>query len=209
MSHNYEELRQTAVDVLLNRSPAVQPYPPNQFGHLVICVAYALNNVLRGQNPYPQPTLQNDDLTLLGEVFWDLFRDGIITLGVDGGNERYPFFRLTRFAAERLAGTPPYHFHDVQTYEKVIRENVSAIDDVAMRYLGEAMRAFSANCMLAAAVMLGVATEHVFLLVVESADASQKFKANFAPVSKERTILQRVIKFKRLVEQHIGDFRPT
>ena len=63
--------------------------------------------------------------------------------------------------------------------------------------------------MLAAAVMLGVATEHIFLLVVEAADASQKYKTVVAPVLKERSILQKVIKFKRLVEQHISDFPPA
>ena len=88
----------------------------------------------------------------------------------------------------------------------MVRENIPGIDDVTLRHAAEGMRAFSANCMLAAAVMIGVATEHVFLLVVESAEKSKTHGAAFAPVSKERAILQKVNKFKRILEPHLAAF---
>ena len=66
----------------------------------------------------------------------------------------------------------PYFFHDLETYTKLIRTNVPTINDITLLYLQEAMQSFKSGCMLAATVMLGVASEHSFLLLLEAAEKS-------------------------------------
>ncbi|MGA8872612.1 MAG: hypothetical protein WB460_15810, partial [Candidatus Acidiferrales bacterium] len=54
---------------------------------------------------------------------------------------------------------------------------------------------------MAATVMLGVATEHTFVLMVEAIDNNPAHSARFANVSTQKTILQKVSKFKAIIDQ--------
>jgi hypothetical protein len=73
-------------------------------------------------------------------------------------------------------------------------------------YLQEAMQSFRAGCMLAATVMLGVASEHSFLLLVEAAETSPKYGSHFGAVAKEHTIFQKFKKFRAVFEKQVkGD----
>ncbi len=84
--HSYEELRGVIVDILLKRESV--HYEPNQYAHLVSGVAEVLAR--RGspadQRPlYGSPhevRLHSHDVELVRDVFWDLFRQGFITLGM-------------------------------------------------------------------------------------------------------------------------------
>jgi hypothetical protein len=90
-------------------------------------------------------------------------------------------------------------FHDVSSYERAIKSEVPSIDDVTLIYLKEAMQSFRSGCLLASTVMVGVATEHTFLLLVET--INQKHFSIFGAVDKERTILQKVNKFKFILDR--------
>ena len=57
------------------------------------------------------------------------------------------------------------------------------------------MQSSRAGCLLAATVMLGVATEDTFMLLAEKIEQNPTHSATFANVSNERTILQKVNKF--------------
>jgi hypothetical protein len=48
--------------------------------------------------------------------------------------------------------------------------------------------------------MLGVATEHTFLLLVEAIEKSSTYAKMFAAVSKERPILRRVNTLKKILD---------
>ncbi len=95
-----------------------------------------------------------------------------------------------------------YFFHDVSTYETIIRREVPAIDEVTLVYLKEAMQAFQAGCILSSSVMLGVATEHTFLLLLESIETNPTHQVTFASVAKERSILPKFNKFKSILDKH-------
>jgi hypothetical protein len=56
---------------------------------------------------------------------------------------------------------------------------------------------------MAATVMLGVASEHSFLLLLEAAEANATYGSRFASAVKERTILQKFRKFKAALDQHV------
>lgn len=69
-----------------------------------------------------------------------------------------------------------------------------------MLYLKEAMQAFRAGCLLSSSVMLGVASEHEFLTLIDYLEASSKWERDFSKVFKERNILGKVNRFRTSME---------
>jgi hypothetical protein len=138
-------------------------------------------------------------------VFWDLFRQGIITLGLNDANRQFPFIRPTQLGKRIAAGHSAYFFHDVSSYERAIRAEIPSISETTLLYLKEAMQAFRAGCILSTTVMLGVAAEHTFMLLLEEIEASTKYEKTYAAVFRERTVLQKINKFKNILDQHAKD----
>jgi hypothetical protein len=204
MSHSYEEIRAAAIEILAEREKV--SFDANQYGHLEIGIAEVFARRTGQQDQQSifgsHAHLEPSDAELFLEVFWDLFRQGIITLGFDRNNCEFPFFRVSRVGQRILQNQSVYFFHDVSTYTATIQKEVPAINAVTLIYLQEAMQAFRSGCILSATVMLGVATEHTFLLLVETILQSKSHAATFAAVDKERTILQKVNKFKSILDQH-------
>lgn len=201
MDHSYEELRSAALDILAGRENST--YGASQYKQLKIGLSDALQSRERGERMV-NSKLSPHDSELFLELFWDLFRQGIITLGMNDHNREFPWFRVTSFGKKLLAGDSPYFFHDLSSYEKVITDTVPNIDDVTLTYLKEAMQAFMSGCLLSSSVMLGVATEHSFLMLLEVVDANHTHGPLFSSVSKERTILPKLNKFKKILEQNIS-----
>ena len=199
MSHSYEELRSVVLDILAKREEVY--YDPTQYEHLSLGIGQVFarreGRTQRGQMSYP---LDASDKEAFLELFWDLFRQGIITLGLDDGNRNFPFFRPTKLGQQIAAGQGAYFFHDVSSYESAIRREVSKINDVTLLYLKEAMQAFRSGCMLSATVMLGVAVEHTFMLLLEVLESNAIHQKTFSSVFTERTLLQKVNKFRNLLD---------
>lgn len=203
MDHSYEELRSLTLDILAGRERP--SYSPDQFAHLVIGVAEVVeqregrSDRRRGSDAQLSVT----DRELVREIFWDLFRQGVITIGSDNANQNYPHFKVSQFGRRILENENTYFFHDLTTYTTLIKSNVPHINDITLLYLQEAMQSFKSGCMLAATVMLGVASEHTFLLLLETAEANAKYGARFASAAKERSLLQKFRKFKTALDQHV------
>lgn len=205
MDHSYEEIRAAALDVLSGREKG--PYEPSQYEHISINVAevFAKREHVGVQphgsrRPY---TLSPTDRELFLEVFWDLFRQGIITIGLNDSNREFPFCRLSRLGQKLVGAQDTYFFHDVSTYTRWLQQEVPAIDPVTLLYVQEALQAFRSGCILSSTVMLGVATEHTFLQVLESCERSATYARRFSPVAKERSILHKVNKFKKILDDCI------
>ena len=205
MDHSYEEIRNVVIEIFAERENVMHG---SQYGRLLRGAAQVFHR-REGSKPlapsilHHEPHLSGNDEELTREVFWDLFRQGIITLGSDNANPEYPWFKVSSFGKKVLDNQNPYFFHDLESYTKLIRTNVPAINDITLLYLQEAMQSFKSGCMLAATVMLGVASEHSFLLLVEAAETSPKYGSHFATVSKERTILQKFRKFRAALENNV------
>ncbi|MFA4850882.1 MAG: hypothetical protein WC626_14255, partial [Methanoregula sp.] len=141
------------------------------------------------------------------EVFWDLFRQGIITLG-SGGNssEGYPYFRLSSYGKKILENNELYFFHDVSSFEKSILGVIPNINKITLDYLKEAMQDFRSGCFLSSSVMMGVALEHSFDLMIESINQNPKFLEMFKSVSTKQTIYRRTNEFKNILTQNHKEF---
>jgi hypothetical protein len=117
-------------------------------------------------------------------------------------------FRVSEFGRKLIAHQQAYFFHDVSSYELAIKSEVPAIDSITLLYLKEAMQSFKTGCVLASTVMLGVATEHTFLLLLERIEQSHIHASIFARVGRERTILQKVNKFKSILDGQVSNLPP-
>lgn len=203
MDHSYEEIRGAALDVIAGRERVGRDV--NQYQSLLLGVAEVLarRDGTHRQGTTAHPSRVDSELFL--EVFWGLFREGVITLGLNDSNREFPFFRATEAGKAIASGSSPYFFHDVSTYRQVLLTEVPDLHDVTLLYLQEAMQAFRAGCLLSATVMLGVAAEHTFMLVLEGAESKDPWATRFQNVRAQRSILPRINKFKNVLDQHVGD----
>lgn len=207
IAHSFEELRDAALDILAEREKG--SCEPSQYGNLSRCVAEVLSKRDGTFDPTSRDTqLQGADADLFVDVFWALFREGIITLGYNSANNGYPWCRVSHFGKRMIANPHAYFFHDVTGYERTLRHEVPQIDDVTVQYLAEAMNCFRSGCMLASTVMVGVAAEHTFLLLLETIEANKQHATKLARVAKERTILGKLNAFARVIEQDAGNLLP-
>jgi hypothetical protein len=140
------------------------------------------------------------------EVFWELFRQGIITLGTENDpGQAYPWFRLSSFGQQLIENKDVYFFHDLSSYERLIRENIPDIDELTLFYLKEAMQTFIVGCRLSSAVMLGVALEYSLDMLYDTINQNGTYASHFQSVSKEKTLLQKFNKFKQKLNEKKQD----
>src|SRR5229473_5904342 len=126
MDHSFEEIRSAALDLLAGRERAA--YDLSQYQNLLVGVAEVFAR--REANPQPReyqgggtigPSLSSADREVFLEVFWSLFREGIITLGFNDANREFTFFRFTDLGRRLSANQQAYFFQDVSSYERLIR----------------------------------------------------------------------------------------
>jgi len=208
MDHSYEEIRGAALDVLAGREKG--SLEPSQYSHLESGVAevFARREAPGQQRRHDSPQLSAADADLFMEVFWDLFRQGIITLGCDRSNKAFPFLRVSHFGKRILENQDTYFFHDITSYTNLIQQSIPSIDPTTLLYLQEAMQAFRAGCMLSSSVMLGVAAEHTFVLLMETINGNPVHSQVFSAVNKERMILHKINKFREILGKRLGDLPP-
>lgn len=149
--HSYEEIRDAAIDILLGRDRV--EWKPEQYSNLVTGVAEVLERRSRPEgtrSPYgsaEQIPLAPQDQEFVRDVFWDLFRQGIITLGLNRHNDAWPWFRLSHFGQQALATQGPYRFHDTSSFINLVKGEAPDISPEALAYLDEAVAAFYAGCL--------------------------------------------------------------
>ncbi len=187
----------------------IQPsirYNPDDFDYLVNGVAQVL--VRRGKSTISEPMvngpndirMQDDDVELVRDVFWDLFRQGFITLGRDANTPMWPWFRISHHAHKTLATISPWRFHDRSSYLELVRREVPDLSQTAIVYLQEAVAAYYSDCVLSSCVMLGVAAEVEFLRLITEGLANNTYSGYFAKANQEKIISQKIIKFQAAVE---------
>ena len=208
MSHSYEEIRSAAFKVIAEDSNI------DEFDDLKLKVGKFIDK-FDGKDPRPpsqypaNSALGGNDSETLREVFWDMFRQGIVTLGKDEANSIFPFFKVTSHGKKATAGDDYYFITDTSGLEKKLRDKIPNIDDITLLYLRESFQAFRSGCLLSSSVMLGVAAEHVFLKLLKTLEDHQSYKEKFKSVFKQRTILSKIEKFKTIASQDKKNFPHT
>ncbi|MFZ0663663.1 MAG: DUF4145 domain-containing protein [Acidobacteriaceae bacterium] len=110
------------------------------------------------------PDLQNE----IRGVIWDLIIQGIIVPGIPNqlGNSGLPSFVITEWGKKALE-SHEYISYDASRYIQKIKDSIPNVDEAVVLYLKEALRSFRAGAYVASAVMTGVASEKVLLLLRE------------------------------------------
>ena len=201
MRHSYEEIRSAAFEVL---SKAGKGQSIKQYSDLKIEVGKVLDKY---DNIQPKPprsypaddALSKEDAETFREVFWDLFRQGIITLGIDESNNKFPFFKITLFGIKAVEEGNIYFISDTTIYEQRVKNEIPNIDDVSLLYLKESFQAFRSGCLISSAVTLGVAAEHLFHLLLDQLESNPNYNLKFQSVFKEKSILRKIDKFKAII----------
>lgn len=103
------------------------------------------------------------------EALWGLVADGLVYLDPSGqgsgtDNWQWKLSADGRTAAAGGAWEP----RDPEGYLRRLRREAPGLDDLAVRYVQEALQAFNARCYLACSVMLGVASEQAFRGLAEA-----------------------------------------
>ena len=95
------ELRKIVVDIIFGKENVF--YPPTQFAHLALGVAEVLDRRAGNTNvDISQQRLNSNDGDLVREIFWDLFTERVITIGMNPDNPSFPWFRQHSNAAANL-----------------------------------------------------------------------------------------------------------
>ncbi len=208
MAYSNEEIRSTILEIISGKERG--SFIPNQYLNLQSNLA----EVFGRRNPSSvifssgKFSLNKDDRERFLEVFWDLFRQNIITLGSDDSNPNFPNFHVSSFGKKILDQETPYFFHNVSSYESVIRENIPDIDETTLIYLKEAMQAFQIGCLLSSSVMLGVAIEFSFEQLLETINSNVKYTEKFKNAVNERTILRKLTKFQNIIHELSKELPP-
>jgi len=200
MEHSYEEIRKAALALLAGHEEG--QYNNDQYTNFRNNVADVLkkwDESVTGQRSF---SFSKEDDLLFQEVFWELFRQGNITLGSEYNmSQGYPFFRLSSFGKQLIENKEVYFFHDLSSYEKQIRETIPDIDDLTIFYLKEAMQAFMVGCRLSSSVMLGVALEHSLNLLYEDIKQNDGHRELFSKVFQEQFLLRKFKHFRNGLNQ--------
>src|SRR6516225_8777703 len=147
-------------------------------------------------------------------VIWELISQGLLRPGqrfeprVSNQAESLPWLTVTPHGTKCFAarGYVPY---DADGYLAKLTHDVPGIDRVALMYLGEALATFRSNHYLAAAVMVGVASEKLILVLhdavasaLDSPDKKQKFE-----VATEGKLVK--VKYEEIRKRIIDKLNPS
>ena len=202
--HSYEEIRNVVLEIILGRSGCPGD-PPSEFLDLqdvtARCFIYRETDVTHFNQIMPS-SLSRSDQDTFREIFWDLFREGIITLGTSKGQPEFPWFTVTKRGWAIAEHQRPYWFHDVITYESAVLQEIPDIDLATLAYLRESMQAYLSGCVLSATVMLGVATESSFERLLETIKENEDERSRFKKCLSERGIYRRLNAFGKAIQDH-------
>ncbi|HSH59870.1 MAG TPA: hypothetical protein VK988_09575 [Acidimicrobiales bacterium] len=96
------------------------------------------------------------------EALWGLVGEGLVYLDPAGQGSSTDNWRWSLSSVGvRAAAGGTWEPRDPEGYLRRLRAHTPQVDPVALSYVEEALRAFSARCYLATSVMLGVASERV------------------------------------------------
>jgi hypothetical protein len=132
---------------------------------------------------------QNDD-HLCRIVVSELVTSGIIVLGNGWNTPNLPWMQITEFGVKCIQ-TGVIQPYDSDGYLSRMNRDIPNIDDTALRYLQESLDCLRRECLMASMVMLGGASEKIFILLTESLHGS----------------IQDPIRKKRFEKNAINDWR--
>jgi hypothetical protein len=115
--------------------------------------------------------------TLICQIFHELYLERIIIPGTASlTSDRmmdWPNYQITEYGRQVLQ-TVEYNPYDPDGYLRRLKTEINNLDDTIIRYVSESLQCLRMNCLLAAAVTIGCASEQSMLLLIEQFDQAIK-----------------------------------
>jgi hypothetical protein len=136
--------------------------------------------------PFSKGHLEKADEDAIRECIWGLIIQGLVVPGAPGiSSDAYgsnlPWLQVTEWGKTCLE-KGEYVPYDAGLFLSRLRAQIPALDPVIELYLKEALISFRSGCYLSTAVMIGVASERVLILMrdaIHAAIAQQDGKKKF------------------------------
>lgn len=126
--------------------------------------------------------LDDDDRVRVLDIVWELVSAHALAPGANAYQPELPWFHVTEHG-RRCLEHDAYLPYDPDGYLDKLSQRVPQLDDTVRLYVAESLQAYLNNLPLSSAVMLGAASEQVFLLVsaglsdaLPTADARNKYQ---------------------------------
>ncbi len=199
--HSYEELREIVINILLSS----HENGVDRFEKLLERTGLELwkqegPEHARQHFSYGSAAqLHPNDVELLLEIVWDLFRQGIVTLGLNASNPGWPWLRLSRFG-ECALQQGLYRFHNRAEFMKALRSESIDISPDAAVYAKEAVAAFYTGCLLSSCVLLSFAAESEFMRLLDVAKNSKTYGKYFARIGEGLNVRAKILRFGEAVK---------
>ena len=208
--HGYEELRETVVNVLLDdANNGVDTF--EKLLERTALELYRQDGAAQGRQSFSHGSahqLNPSDSELVLDIVWDLFRQGIVTLGKNAANPGWPWLRLSRFGECALQQSP-YRVHNKAGFVRALRSEAADISADAMVYYREAVAAFYMDCLLSACVMLSIAAESEFLRLLALAKSSEAYGQYFSRIGDGLAIRAKIARFQDAVKPVLSLLPPS
>lgn len=183
----YDLLRRAILDMLANQLQRVEHKARTRdvAGHLQI--PSSLEELqLQGEFSHADKERMGP---LVHQIYHELFLERIIAPGIarfsyTNHKMEWPFFRITAHG-KRVLQNREYSPYDPNGYLHRLKEEISGIDETIVRYVEESLRCLRMDCLLAAAVTIGCASEKAMLLLIEHFGAAIKNSTKKAEYEKE------------------------
>ena len=140
----------------------------------------------------------------LYQMLWELIAERLVYLDCEQNATCNWRWCVTERGRRIGLQTVDFEPDDIARYMTAITARVLNLDEQIRAYASEAVRAFGAECYLASAVMLGVASERAFQLLGEAflnwlpKEEAAKFAQAFA--SSRQTYINKFLEFRRRIE---------
>jgi len=157
------EIRSKIIDHLKQQLPSMED--PDRLPKIQIGYIY---NLLREPAQDASHGKQTRVFSVAREIIQELINNGILYVGNAGDqNSGYPWLTVTEYGKEALIQDDwlPY---DPDGYVNALKTKIPHIDSTTLAYMNEAVTAYSRRQLLAATLLLGVASENLILLLIKA-----------------------------------------
>ena len=133
-----------------------------------------INNEQGLQDLLPDRKIAERDIRKFGslvcQIYHELYLERIIVPGTVGlcssGAMQWPWYQITDHG-QRFLETREYSPYDPDGYLRRLKEEIPDVDETIVRYVEESLQCLRMDCLLAAAVTIGCASEKAMLLLIE------------------------------------------
>jgi len=144
------------------------------------------------------------------QALWELIIQGVLVPGHGSGSSGWPHVSFTEYG-EQVIVQEEFSPYDPSGYLTQLKSDIGELDSVLLFYLEEALGSFRANRYTASTVMLGVASERLFDMLLDSflgAFASESQRDQLQQRTQGRMLVRRYDELKKRLDSKMSQLPP-